>query len=201
MRRTQAGISLLEMLVSLLMTLVISGALFTVFVNTFQSREVVVGQGTAETNARTPIDVMADHLRNAQQYWTTGGTTPTLASQSSVLADASTTSVTYYASNNVSDTVQYWLDGTILKRTAGASTTVVMTGVQSLELTYYKTDANANYNNSGVALTAGNGHSPTSGERSFISQIQIRAKVNVDGYSREIASLVRLRNSPYKVHL
>ena len=202
MRRTRAGITLIEMLVSLLMTLVISGALFGVFVNTFNSRETVVGQGTAETNARTPIDVLADHLRNAQQYWTTGGTNPTSASQSSVIANASATSVTYYASNSSTDTVMYWLDGTTLKRTDSSGVSSVMTGVQKLSFTYYKTDANANYNNFSVALCSGtNGTSATSAELPYICQITIDASVLVDGYSREIVSVVRLRNSPYKVHL
>src|SRR5947209_14181646 len=111
MSRTRRGVTLIEMLVSLLMTIVIAGALFAIFTNTYQSRDFVVGQGGAETDARTPLDNLADHLRDAQQYWTTGGTTPTAVNQSSVIAAGSKTSVTYYESNNSSDTVRLWLSG------------------------------------------------------------------------------------------
>ena len=196
MRRTRRAVTLIELLVSVLMTLVISGALFTVFTNTFATRDVVVGQGTAETNARTPIDTLADHLRDAQQYWTTGATNPTQVSQSSVIAAASATSVTYYKSNNPSDTVQYWLSGTNLKRTADGTTTIVMSNVNSLQFTYWK--SNGTYNDSSATNI---GSSPAAADLPYLSQITIRASVNIDGYSRELASLVRLRNSPYKVHL
>jgi hypothetical protein len=185
------------MLVSLLMTLVIAGALFTVFVNTFQSREVVVGQGTAETSARTPIDDLADHLRDAQYHKIGSGTSVT---DYSVIADAAATSVTYYKSDSATDTVQYWLDGTDLKRTADGTTTVVLGNVNKLEFVYYKTGVNGNYNNSVVAQTD-NASAPTAAERPYLSQIKITASVTIDGFQRELASLVRLRNSPYKVHL
>ena len=200
MRCTRAGLTLVEMLVSLLMTLVIAGALFTVFVNTFQSRDVVVGQGTAETNARTPIDDLADHLRDAQQYWTTGASQPSQVTQSKVIADGSATSITYYKSNSSTDTVQYWLDGTNLKRTADGTTSVVLSNVNALQFIYYKTSASGNYNNSVVAPTD-NPSAPTAAELPYLSQIKITASVNIDGFQRELASLVRLRNSPYKVHL
>jgi Tfp pilus assembly protein PilW len=203
MRRTQAGVSLMELLVSVLMTLVIAGALFSVFTNTFEMRDVVVGQGTTETSARTPLDLLADHLRNAQQYWTTGSTTPTLVSQSSVIAAGSATSVTYYRSNSSSDTVQYWLDGTNLKRTDAGGTTIVMSNVQSLAFTYY-VNTSGSYNvdyNDNTKYSPITGSSPTNAERPLLGQIKISARVTIDGYSRELASLVRLRNSPFKVHL
>ena len=150
MRRTQAGISLIEVLVSLLMTIVIAGGLFSVFTNTFASRDFVVGQGTAETAARTPIDDIADHLRNAQQYRSVEP--PVAVTDSSVIADGTATSVTYYKSNSSSDTVRLWLDGTDLKRTADGSTSVVLSNVLSLEFQYFKAlpdlSGNLNYNNS-----------------------------------------------------
>lgn len=199
MRRTRAGVSLMELLVSVLMTLVIAGALFTVFTNTYEMRDVAVGQGTAETAARTPIDTLADHLRDAQQYWTTGNTIPSSVNQSSVIANASATSVTYYRTNSSSDTVQYWLDGTDLKRTDSSGTTIVMPNVHSLLFEYFKPTAGSqNYNNSGVDQTSA---SPAAADLPLLCQIRITASVTIDGYSRELVSLVRLRNSPFKVHL
>ena len=199
MRRTQAGMSITELLVSLLMTLVISGALFTAFVNTFQARDTVVGQGTVESAARTPIDDLADHLRNAQQYWTTGSTTPTAVTQSMVIAAGTTTSVTYYKSNSSTDTVRYWLSGSNLQRTADGTTTTVLANVQSLLITYYK-DAGGNYNVDYNSLTK-TGSTLTSADLPLISEVNIYAKVVIDGFKRDLACRVRLRNSPYKLHL
>lgn len=199
MKRTRAGVTLIELLVSVLMTLVIAGALFTVFTNTFEMRDVVVGQGTTETAARTPIDTLADHLRNGQQYWTTGTVTPTAVNQSSVIADGSATSVTYYRSNSASDTVRYFLDGTNLKRTDGSGTVIVMSDVSSLLFEYFKPEGTSqNYNDSGVQQTA---TPPVAADLPLLCEIRITARVLKDGYSRELVSRVRLRNSPFKLHL
>jgi Tfp pilus assembly protein PilV len=199
MKRRQMGLTLIELLISLLMSLVVAAGLFSIFTNTFAMHDAVVSQGSAETSARTPLDDVADHLRDAQQYWTTGAVTPTLVTQSSVIANATTTSVTYYRSNLSSDTVRYWLNGTNLTRTAGGTDTVLMGGVKTLTFTYWKApNANGNYNNSSATKIIGN---PVAAELPFLNQITIDASVTVDGYSRELVSLVRLRNSPYKVHL
>jgi hypothetical protein len=200
MRLRSRGASLVELLMSLLMTIIIAGALFAVFTNTYASRDFAVGQGSAETDARTPLDNLADHLRDAQQYHSVEP--PTAVSQSSVIANGTATSVTYYKSNSSSDTVRLWLNGTDLDRTADGSTTTILKNVQTLEFQYFKTpSASGNYNNSSLVATTDNSHSPTAAELPLISEITIRANVNDDGFQRELACVVRLRNSPYKLHL
>jgi hypothetical protein len=204
MSRTQRGVTLVELLVSLLMTIILSGALFSIFTNTYESRDFVVGQGGAETDARTPLDNLADHLRDAQQYWTTGAVAPTSSSQSSVIAAGTATSVTYYESNNATDTVRLWLNGTDLDRTVAGTTTTLIKNVKSLVFTYYVAPSTAgvvNYNNPGQLLTTANASAPVAAELPFISQINIDATVNESGYQRELTCTVRLRNSPYKLHL
>lgn len=201
MTRTRRGTTLVELLVSLLMTIVIAGALFAIFTNTYQSRDFVVGQGSAETDARTPLDNLADHLRDAQQYHTVEP--PTTASQSSVIAAATANSVTYYESNSSTDTVKLWLNGTDLDRTVGGTTTTVIGNVKSLKLTYYVAPSSGgvvNYNNSALSKTV-NENAPTAAEMPFISEITIDAAVNDSGYQRELVCTVRLRNSPYKLKL
>ncbi len=200
------GVTLVEMLVSMLMTIVIAGALFSIFTNTYASRDFAVGQGTAETDARTPLDNLADHLRDAQQYHTVEP--PATVAQSSVIAAGTATSVTYYETNSVtgkvtsSDTVRLWLSGTNLNRTEAGTTTTILTDVKSLALTYYKVTADANgkynYNNPSVTQTA---DPPVAGDYPYITQINIDATVNNGGYQRELTSVVRLRNSPYKLSL
>lgn len=205
MRRSRSGTTLIEMLVSLLMTLVIGAALFSVFTNTYQMHDAAVGQGTTETAARTPIDDLADHLRDAQQYWNTvAGAQPTSVSQSSVIAAGTASSVTYYESNSSSDTVRYWLSGTNLERTVGGNTTVVLTNVQALTFTYYKAPSgsyNVDYNDVSLFTTTTNANQPSAAELPYLSQIGIDATVTIGGYTRELACVVRLRNSPYKVNL
>lgn len=199
MRRFQAGVSYIELLVSLLMTIVIAGGLFSVFKNTYESRDFVVGQGTAETAARTPIDTLADHIRDAQQCHIGSGSNVT---DYSVIANGTATSVTYYKSDSSTDTVKYWLSGTDLKRTADGSTTTVLSNVQSLQFNYKKTPASGNYNNLDTnLLDTSNPNAPSAAELPYLSQIAISASVKIDGYVRDMASLVRLRNSPRKIHL
>ena len=197
----RSGVTLIELLVSLLMTIVIAGALFAIFTNTYASRDFALGQGNAEAEARGPLDDLADHLRDAQQYWTTGSTAPTSVSQSSVIASGTATSVTYYKSNSSTDTVQLFLNGTNLNRTADGTTTTVLTNVQSLRFTYYiPASGGQNYNNSAVVTTV-NPNQPSAAELPLLTEIDIDANVNDSGYQRELVAKVRLRNSPYKLHL
>lgn len=195
----RSGFSLIELMVSIIIMFVIAGALFAVFKNTYESRDFVVGQGLAEATSRTPIDTMADHLRNSQQYKFGSGTS---VGNYKVIESGTRTSVTYYRTDSATDTVRYFLDGTNLKRQEGSGTPViVLRNVTSLELLYFKTPTTAGgYYNASVAPTT-DVHVPASAELPYLKQIEIRANVSVDGFQREMVGLVRLRNSPRKVRL
>lgn len=186
------GASLFELIAAMFMMLLISGALFTIFRTTYFSHDAVVGQSDADTASRTPIDILADHLRNAQAAKAAGY---------AAIVSGGATEVTYYASDNTSDTVRYWLDGTDLKRTTGGTTTVVMSDVSALNFTYYKASSTpVSYYNSSVSQTD-NPTSPSATELPNLAMIRITATVNIDGYSRELLGWVRLRNSPRKNRL
>lgn len=213
MRLRSRGASLVELLMSLLMTIIIAGALFAVFTNTYASRDFAVGQGSAETDARTPLDNLADHLRDAQQYWITGSwnISPTSVGQSSTIKAGSANSLTYYktspdvdSSPNAVNVVTLFLNGTNLQRTADGATTTVMSNVQSLTFTYWVVPAdasgNCNYNN-GALPNTDKFSSLTAAQLPYVVQVDIDALVNDSGYQRELACTVRLRNSPFKLHL
>lgn len=173
-----------------------------VFKTTHDTRDFTVGMGNAETQARQPIDTMVDHLRNAQQY---KGGSGTGISDYSVIAAGSATSVTYYASNSSTDTVTYGLSGTNLQRQDSSGTTTVLSNVQSLEFRYFKTpningSPSGSYNNNSFVATT-NINSPSAAELPFLTVIEVRATVLVDGFAREMIGLVRLRNSPRKVRV
>lgn len=192
----------IELLVSLVISLVVAGGLFMVFLTTHDSRDFTVGMGNAETQARTPIDIMCDHLRNAQQFKAGGGTG---VGDYTVISAGTATSVTYYASNSSTDVVTYAKSGTNLVRTDTTGTTTVMPNVQSLEFRYFKTplvggNPSGGYNNGSFVATT-NANSPTNAELPFLTVIEVRATVQVDGFAREMISYVRLRNSPRKVRV
>jgi Tfp pilus assembly protein PilW len=191
------GASILELMASMMMTLVLAGALFTIFTTTHESREFVVGQTDAETQARQPLDRLADHLRNAQQY--KFGSTETVNSYK-VIAAGTATSVEYYASNDPNDTVRYFLSGTNLRRTVGGVTTTVMGNITAFNLSYFVTSSTGPYNSAGVSPTA-SPNSPSAAELPLLAVVQMQATILVDGYQRQLNTYIRLRNSPRKIRL
>ena len=194
MRRT-TGFSLFEMVVSLAVSLLVAGALFKVFVNSTQSQLVVTSQNDAETEARQPLDSLVDHLRNAQSVSGEGG---------AVIKSGTATSVEYYASNSTTDVVKYFLSGTDLMRQVGtAAATTAMTNVQELEFRYFKAATSPPKYYTDIVPTADPNAPATSdgGEYHLLAVIEVRVVANIDGYTRELNGIVRLRNSPIKKRL
>ena len=186
----QRGAVLVDMIVGLLLSFLVGAMIMSGMQTSIASRETVIEQNQSQTDARQPLDMMADHLRNAQ-----------LASAAPyrVLDAGTATSVTYYT-DSARSSVSYFLSGSTLMRTEGDLTvaaTPVLTGVTSLRFVYYKI---ATYNASGfVACTSPS--APTSAELNFLAAIQIDATVTQDGYTSSYSTLVRLRNSPRKTTL
>lgn len=188
--RRQRGALLVDMIVGLLASFLVGAVLMSAMQSTVTARETVNEQNESQTNVRQPIDLVADHLRNAQL---------TSATPEQVISAASATSVTYHT-NAAGAQVSYFLRGTTLMRTEGdvtVSATPVLTGVTSLRFTYYKI---ATYNAAGFAPCS-SPSAPTSTELPRLSAIQIDATVTQDGYSATYSTLVRLRNSPKKTRL
>src|SRR5688572_22350849 len=164
--KKQRGAILVDMIVGLLLSFLVGAVIMSAMQTSISSRDTVIEQNQSQTDARQPLDLMADHLRNAQ-----------LASTSpyQVLSAATASSITYYTDSSRS-LVSYFLDGTTLKRTEGnllANPSIVLTGVTSLRFVYYKI---ASYNASGfVACTSPT--APTSTELTFLAAIQIDATV------------------------
>ncbi len=182
------GYSLIELVVTLAIILVVGVGLSQVFLSVFASENTVTTQNDATTNARTPIDVLADHLRNAQGVKVSNVYYPAISA-------AAQSEITYRTEANT--TVRYWLDGTSLKRTDSAGTTVVMTGVSSLVFTYYKA---ASYYSSTYTTTV-DSHAPASDELRYLSIVLIDCTVTSGSVSQVFRTSVRLRNSPQKTAL
>ena len=188
--KKQRGAILVDMMMGLMLSFLVGAVIMSAMQTSIASRDTVIEQNQSQTDARQPLDLMADHLRNAQ-----------LASTSPyrVLSVGTATSITYYTDAARSE-VSYYLNGTTLMRTEGAlnaSATPVLTGVTSLRFVYYKI---ATYNASGF-IPCTSPSAPTSAELNFLAAIQIDATVTQDGYTSSYSTLVRLRNSPRKTVL
>ena len=181
------GLSLVEVLIAGILVLVAGGALVGIFGMSFRAHDVVIGQNIAYSEARKGIDLMADHIRNAQLNRNTGS-----GVLNSVLHSGTINDIVYYADDTGAQ-VRYRLNGTDLERTYNNVTTVSVGGVQSLTLSYYKLSS---YNGTWVPTTDAN--APTAAELPTIGGVEIRVSIARDGFSTEYKSLVRLRNSPRK---
>lgn len=187
MKRIRGAI-LMDMLMGLMVSFLVGAVIMSAIQTSVSARQTVTEQNDSQTEARRPLDIMADHLRNAQLA--------SSAPQQVLAAGATATSLTYY-SDAARTPITYALSGTTLNRTDGGSTTVVLTGVTSLRFSYYKI---ASYNAAGfVACTTPT--APLSTELTRLAAIQIDASVTQDGYTSSYSTIVRLRNSPKKLRL
>lgn len=181
------GVSLVEVLISAILITVAGGALVGIFGMSFRAHDVVIGQNIAYSEARKGIDLMADHIRNAQLNKNTGS-----GVLNSVLHAGASDDIVYYT-DDAGTQVRYRLNGTNLERTDNSVTTVTADNVQSLTLTYYKLTS---YNGAWTQTTDPN--APTDLELPTIGGVEIRVSIAKDGFTTEYKSLVRLRNSPRK---
>jgi len=186
--RRNSGLSLIELMVTMMISLVIAGGLFKVFVDTTTHHVGVIDANDAETMSRQPLDTLVDHMRGAQAV-EIGGTYQAIKS-------GTATSVEYYFLESSTDVVKYFLDGTDLKRLEGGVTTVEITDVQSLEFRYYLSASTRYYSNGTIPATDIN--APTSAELPLIAKIEVVVDVTSGGFTRQLVGDVRLRNSPFK---
>lgn len=194
--RRHRGALLIELLVAGILSLLVGAGLVMSLQTTYSSRNTIGSQTLTYAGTRQVIDTLADKLRNAQSYASTSH---------SVLSAATASDITIY-SDTTGNTTRYWLDTSVspaaLKTTVTtgglATTTTLLSGVSSLQFTYYKNTAASYASPTGYWVTTTNPNAPTDGEKPNVGAVYITATVNINGYSRSIASFLRLRNSPYK---
>lgn len=192
--RRNSGFSLMEIMVVALITIIISGALVAVFINTLTNNRVIQGVNDSDKGAREQLDILVDHIRNAQQY------RPDSATPYKVVSGADAISIRYYA-NAAGDTVRYYLSNGALWRDAtgvGGTDDIVFNNVTALDIKYFKSTGSSYYTNT---IPTTDVHAPAAEELRFLAQIDLNITVVVDGQSRQMFSQVRLRNSPYKASI
>jgi hypothetical protein len=184
--RTRATM-LFDLLIGSLVALLVGSVLIQMMTATYTARSVITGQNVSQAEARKPLDVLADHLRNAWLF-------KDVNDVYSAIQAANTNDITYYT-DSAGNTVRYRLVGTQLRRTAGGVETTVLDGVQSLTFTYYRA---ASYNSASWTVTA----APVASiNLPALTAVAINATILLDGYVSSYTSVVRLRNSPRKTTL
>jgi prepilin-type N-terminal cleavage/methylation domain-containing protein len=138
----QRGFTLAELLVAAsVLGLLMAG----VFVLQRGGQEAyLLGSNRVETqqNARVALDLMTRELRTAAP-----GTAPQTASISTLASCTSTNGVPSCTDiafiDEYGQAVRYWLAGTTLNRTVNGTTTALIGGAQSLQITCYKASGQA----------------------------------------------------------
>lgn len=174
------GYSLMEVLVTLLITSVITAGAFGVVRSMYSSQQTILGQNAATSSARSAIDEAMDRIRGAQLISSTGPIT--LAAANEIQFND------YYdqydsTQAHTAVTVRYWLSGGRLTRTVssgGASvTTTAAAGVQSIQFYYRVTGSTAWVTSTGTPAN--------------VVAVSCTATASVMGASRQITGTVQIR--------
>ena len=194
-RRRIRGVALVGLITSLIAAMILGAVLISVGISNWTWWSVVAGTNTAGLNVRQTLDTISDKMRYAAQN-------PN--DQFSVLTAASGDSVTFY-SKSTGDTIRYWRDSSTdpptLKSTATvggtATTTTILTGLTSLQFTYY-VSGNVYNAPAGSWVTTASPHAATTDELRYVGAIFVEVTYAIDTRSRYMSTLIRLRNSPHK---
>lgn len=162
--------------------------------STMTARVTVLDGGATSRDVRTTLDTLENNLRNAQMVPATG-----------VFSAATASSITCYTNTAGTATARYWLDTSTtpysFKKTVGVTTSVLLTDVQSITFTYYKSSSTNYTSPSNQWSTTTSASAPTVAEIPNIGAIGITVSVTSGGVSRTLTTFVRLRNSPAKPHI
>lgn len=194
---TSHGAMVVEMLIALFIAALTGSALLVLVDLTMTSRSTTMGPANSDAEATLELSKIADSLRTAQSYVS--------GSNKVCFSAAAASDITVYTSST-GDKLRIWLNTTVSpaaltqKQTISgvSTTTTLLTGVTSLQLTYYK-EAAVGYN---AALsgwqTTTNPSAPTAAELPQLGAVQIALTLTINGSSRQLSSFVRFRNSPYQ---
>jgi|GEM_PF-3781161 len=123
--------TLIEVLVALMVSLVIGGIVFQGFGVLRTGHEIGERQNYAIANGRTGIDMLADHVRNAERCTSLIG----CVNNAMIAPGSNATTLTYYTASTGSP-VTYSFRGGSLYRTKGGVETRILRGLQSFSVTY-----------------------------------------------------------------
>ncbi len=193
------GMTLVELLVASMLGLLVASALLIMVQTTYTAQDTLFGQNVTYARIRQAVDRLADNIRTSQLY-------PPGVSTGTALTSASISSLTCYTDTTGNNKIRLFLDtgsspsslSKTLISSTNSTTYNVVNNVQDLQFTYY-VQSNSTFASSTSAWpTTTNPNQPTTAELPNVGAVKISVTVTVDGFSRTLTTMVRLRNSPYK---
>jgi type II secretory pathway pseudopilin PulG len=164
-RRRQSGYTLIEMLFVGLIATVLGAGLWTLLRSTYDSQYELLGQNTANANARAAVDELADKLRGAK-----------------ALSAATSTSLTF--TDNSNNSIRYWLTGgKLVKSTNGSPSAgdTVVRDVQTVTFVYW-TNSGGSWTSSSAPTTPAN-----------VAAVDFSVTGTKNGCTRQVSGSVRIR--------
>lgn len=189
--RRQAGVSMIESLVTLLVAGVVMGGLVQVAVSVNKTNTLTVSIPAAQDEAARVVNLLADEVRNAQTCGATVGCVKDAA-----IGMATSKEITFYR-DATGASRRYRQENGELRRFTGTATTPdrVIPNVTNLDLRYF---TSTTYNAASHGTPESWGGLITGSSLPQIAAIRIEATVRVGGQNATYSTVVRLRNSPKK---
>jgi hypothetical protein len=129
-RRISRGYMLMELLMAGLIAVLVGIGLIALIQTTYTSQGILVGENASYSSTRQALNILSDHIRNAQSYQTVASP----ATYQAVSAGTAT-SITLYTNASTGDTERYWLDTTVTPNALKLTTTVSSVATTSTVLT------------------------------------------------------------------
>ena len=191
--------TLVELLVASMLGLLVASGLLVMVQTTYTAQDSLFGQNVTYSRIRQAVDRLADNIRISQLY-------PPGVSTGQALTSASISSLTCYTDTSGNNKLKFFLDTSsspsslskTLISSGGSTTYTVVNNVQDIQFTYYLQTNSTFASSTSAWPTTTNPNQPTSAELPNVGAVEISVTVNVDGFSRTLTTMVRLRNSPYK---
>jgi hypothetical protein len=190
-RVLRAGSTLIEVLIVAVITMLIAGMLGTTFSGMNQVWSMITGYNPALADHRAAIDMLSEHIRNAQ-----GCRVAANGVLNSVLDSGTATEIEYYTDKDSCDTVRYFLSGGNLMREADGVQTKVASNVTNLQFTYL---TSTTYHSAWTPTMSAS--TPSMGELKNLSGVRMQLTTSVNDQSVTSNVTIRLRNSPRKSRL
>jgi type II secretory pathway pseudopilin PulG len=190
MKRHHTGMTLIEVLIATLIMVVLGAGLFTLIRSGYDSQTEVLGQNTANADARMAVDELADHIRGAQINGPNDGPL--------VMAEAQ--EIRFYDWYDLYDSTQphslvvvrYWVSGSdLLQQVNGLPNAgkVVIYDLQTSGATFaftYMTYNGTSWVSSSSSSTPYN-----------VGAVKFMVPVLMSGRNRQISGSVRIRTKIY----
>lgn len=191
-RRFQAGLTMIELVVTLVIVSLTLGMVFWGLISLQTLWNNMLDQNTLVSQNRAALDTVVDHIRDAQPCQNASNGT-----YNSVIAASAAGYITYYTDSANCGTAKYYVASGNLYRLVGTTSTIVAQNVTGLTAVYY---TSTSYNSATLTATT-SANSPSSTELPNLNSALVTVNSSLNGKTASSSTWVRFRNSPKKATL